>query len=304
MKTLFIDCNHQLAPIFARVHGPDDPPIAVNAAPFTSADLPHLLAGCAVCIDDHSYLPTEQIAACTDLRHVVFLGTGASSYMDISALEALGVTVHTIRGYANTAVAEHTIALMVACARDVARMDRAIRAGIWRPLEGMQLEGKVLGVVGLGGIGREVARLGAGLGMRVVAWNRTPRPDAGVPEVDLDTLLSTADVVSLNLGLNDDTRGMIGAEKLARMKDGALLINTARAALVDEAALIAELTHGRIRAALDVFHAEPLRADHPLARLEGVTLTAHAAFRTPEASEELLRRAIDIVRTISAAPAR
>lgn len=304
MTALFIDCNHQLEPVFHRVHRPDDPPIAVNTAPFSSADLPRLLAGRTICLDDHSYLPTEQVAACPDLRHVVFLGTGAASYMDIAALNGLGVTVHTIKGYGDTAVAEHTVALMFACARDLARMDRDVRAGTWKPLEGLQLLGKTLGVVGLGGIGREVARIAAGLGMTVIAWNRTPRPEIAIPQVGLDELLARADVVSLNLTLSDETRGLIDARRLGLMKPGAILVNTARGALVDEAALIDALTSRRLaHAGLDVFHAEPLKADHPLARLDNVTLTAHAAFRTREASETLIRRAIDIVRGIVAAPA-
>jgi D-3-phosphoglycerate dehydrogenase len=209
------------------------------------------------------------------------------------------VTVHTIKGYGDTAVAEHTIALMMACCRDIARMDRDMRSGTWTPREGMQLRGKTLGIIGLGGIGQEVARIARGVGMDVVAWNRSPRPDAGLRLVDLGTLLATSDVISLNLTLNDETRGFLNAERIARLKPGAILVNTARGALVDEAALIAALQNGRIRhAGLDVFHAEPLKPDHPLARLDNVTLTAHAAFRTLEASMTLLRRAIDIVRRI------
>lgn len=304
MKSLFIDCNQQLAPVLAHVHRADDPPIAVNATPFTSADLPGLLAGYTICLDDHSYLPTEQIAQCPGLRHVVFLGTGAASYMDIRALRELGVTVHTIKGYGDTAVAEHTMALIFACARDIARMDREVRAGTWQPAEGLQLAGKTLGIIGLGRIGREVARIAKGIGMKVIAWSRTPRPEAdaaGVSMVDLDTLLACADIVSLHLALNEETRGLLSAERLARIKPGAILVNTARGALVDEQALIAALASGRLRhAGLDVFHAEPLARDHPLARLENVTVTAHAAFRTAEASGTLIRRAIDIVRSIIA----
>lgn len=299
MKSLFIDCNEQLEPIFARMHRADDPPIAVNTAPFTSVDLPRLLAGYAIVLDDHSYLPTEQIAQCRDLKHVVFLGTGAASYMDIAALRDHGVTVHTIKGYGDTAVAEHTIALLFACARAIAQMDREVRAGLWRPAEGVQLRGKTLGIIGLGGIGREVARIAAGIGMEVIAWNRTPRVCEGVPLVDLDTLLARADVVSLHLALNEETRGLIDAERLTRVKPDAILINTARADLIEETALVAALGEGRLRyAGLDVFHAEPLAPDHPLARLANVTVTAHAGFRTVEASETLIRRGIDIVRSV------
>jgi D-3-phosphoglycerate dehydrogenase len=301
MKALFLDCNQQLGPVFARVHTADDPQIAVNYEPYERADVPKILAGFAICLDDHSYLPTEIVAQCPDLKHVVFLGTGARSYMDVGALEQRGIAVHIIKGYGDTAVAEHTIALMWAAARDIARMDRDIRAGTWLTREGPQLLGKTLGVVGLGGIGREVARIAAGCGMQVLAWNRTPLKDSPVPRVGIDELLGRSDVVSLNLVLNDETRHFLGAERITRMKPGAILVNTARGALVDEAALIAALQSGHVRhAALDVFQTEPLPADHPFTRLANVTLSAHSAFRTPEASETLLRRAIDIVASIVA----
>ena len=298
MKTIFIDCNAQLGAVWQRVYRPDDPPVSINTTPFEKSELRRVIGDHAIAIDDHSYMPTEPVRQCRSLKHIVFLGTGAESYMDVPELEALGVKVHTIKGYGDIAVAEHTIALMLACCRDLARMDRGIRAGTWQPREGMQVLGKTLGIVGLGGIGAEVARIGKGLGMEVIAWNRTPR-DAPVPLVELETLLQTSDAVSLNLVLNDGTRGFLDAARIARMKPGAILVNTARGALVEEAALIDALRSGHIRhAGLDVFHSEPLKADHPLARLENVTLSAHAAFRTLEASVTLLRRAIDIVRSI------
>jgi D-3-phosphoglycerate dehydrogenase len=297
MKALFLDCNDQLAPVWDKVVRLDDPPIAVNTAPFAREDLPRLLEDYAVVLDDHSAMPTELVARCAALKHIVFLGTGAASYMNVDELKSRGVTVHTIKGYGDTAVAEHTIALMLAAARDVARMDREVRAGVWTPQEGVQLHGKTLGVIGLGGIGREVARIGRGIGMHVIGWNRTRR--AGVPLSEFDTLLAHADVVSINLVLNDETRGFLNAERIAQMKPGAILVNTARGALVDEAALIGALQSGHIRhAGLDVFHDEPLKMDHPLAKMENVTLTAHAAFRTVEASMTLLRRAIDIVKQL------
>jgi D-3-phosphoglycerate dehydrogenase len=300
MKTIFIDCNQQLGALWPKVHRPDDPPVTINTAPFERGDLPRVVGDFDICIDDHSYMPTDLVRQCRSLKHVVFLGTGAASYMNVAELDGVGVKVHTIKGYGDTAVAEHTIALMMACCRDLARMDREIRAGTWQPREGMQILGKTLGIVGLGGIGAEVARIAQGMGMKVVAWNRTPRPDAGVPLVDLDTLLQQSDIISLNLVLNDETRGFLDAKRLARTKPGAILVNTARGALVEEAALIAALQSGHIRhAGFDVYHAEPLKPDNPLAQLPNVTLAAHAAFRTPEASMTLLRRAIDIVRSIT-----
>jgi D-3-phosphoglycerate dehydrogenase len=297
MKSLFIDCNDQLAPVWDSVVRPGDPPIDINRKPYVLAELPRVLRGYDICVDDHSYLPTDLVDQCDALKHVVFLGTGAASYMNIAELAERGVKVHTIRNYGDTAVAEHTIALMFAACRDVAAMDREVRAGTWVPHGGMQLLGKTLGVIGLGGIGAEVLRMGQGLGMEVIAWNRSPRP--GAPLVPLDELLARSDVISMNLTLSDETRGFLGPAQFARMKPGVIFVNTARAALVDEAALVEALQSGRMRhAGLDVFHAEPLKPDHPLAHMENVTLTAHAAFRTLEASMTLLRRAIDIVRDI------
>ena len=303
MKTLFIDCNDQLAPVWERVLQPGDPPIEVNRKAFEKSELPRLLKGYDIAIDDHSYMPTDLVAQCDALKHIVFLGTGPSSYMNVTEIEARGIRVHTIKGYGDTAVAEHAIALMFTASREVAQMDRLIRSGTWSTQEGVQLRGKTLGIIGLGGIGREVLRIGRGLGMEVIAWNRTKQ--AAEPLVELDELLARADVISLHLALNDNTRGLLGPAQLARMKPGVILINTARAALIDETALLDGLRSGRIRhAGLDVFHAEPLRRDHPLASMENVTLTAHAGFRTLEASMILLRRSIDIVRDILAGKAQ
>jgi D-3-phosphoglycerate dehydrogenase / 2-oxoglutarate reductase len=297
MKALFLDCNDQLAPVWARVIRPDDPPIDVNRKPFETSELPRVLEGYDIAIDDHSYMPTEFVDRCDALKHIVFLGTGPASYMSLADMAVRKIRVHIIKNYGDTAVAEHAIALMFTACRNIARMDREVRTGTWVPHEGVQLLGKTLGVIGLGGIGSEVLRMGRGLGMEVIAWNRTAKP--GMPLVPLDELLARSDVISMNLTLGDQTRGFLGPAQFARIKEGVIFVNTARGALVDEAAFIEALRSGRIRhAGLDVFHAEPLKPDHPLARMENVTLSAHAAFRTPEASETLLRRAIDIVRDI------
>src|SRR5260370_10359274 len=233
MKSIFIDCNNQLAPVFARVRRADDPPIAVNSDPFQPADLPRLLTECDICGDDLSYMPTEVMARCRGLKPIVFLGTGASSYMDVPALNGLGIKVHTIKGYGDIAVAEHTMALIFACCRGLARMDRAVRGGVWDPLESMQLNGKTLGLIGLGGVGRAVARIARGVGMEVIGWNRSARPE--VQLVELDELLARADIISLHLALNDETRGFIDAQRLERPNRGVILVNTAAAALGEEA---------------------------------------------------------------------
>jgi D-3-phosphoglycerate dehydrogenase len=301
MRGLFIDATEELAAVFRRVLRPGDPQVGVNLQPdIAPAEIPRLLAGQDFVLIDHTTLPTETARLCPGLRHVIFLGTGARSYMDPEALAALGITVHIIRGYGDTAVAEHAIALMWAAARNLAAMDRAIRAGGWPRTEGMQLTGKTLGLIGFGGVAREVARIAAGAGMRVLAWNRTPRSAEGVTFVDLDTLLAESHVISLHLLLTEETRGFLSAERLARLRPGTVLVNTARGALIDEAALVAALRAGRIgHAALDVFVEEPLPAGHPLVTLPNVTLSAHSAFRTPEASETLLRRALDIARSLT-----
>lgn len=298
MKGLFLDAVDDLGDVFRRVVRPDDPPVDVNEqADVAPEELPRLLAGYDFMLDDHSQMPTATMRACPSLRHIIFLGTGARSYMNPEELASLGITVHIIKGYGDTAVAEHTVALMWAAARDIARMDRGMRAGAWVRTEGPQLTGKTMGLIGYGGIGAEVARLAGGMGMRVLAWNRTPKATPGVRFVDLDTLLAESDVVSLHLLLDEQTRGFLSAERLARLRPGAILVNTARGALVDEAALIEALRAGRLRhAALDVFTEEPLPPAHPLTALDNVTLSAHSAFRTPESSETLLRRALDIAR--------
>ncbi|MDE2580846.1 MAG: 3-phosphoglycerate dehydrogenase [Rhodospirillales bacterium] len=301
MRGLFMDAVDDLADVFRRVARPDDPPVDVREQEkVTPEELPALLAGYDFVLDDHSAMPTAAMRQCRGLRHVIFLGTGARSYMHPEELAELGITVHIIKGYGDTAVAEHAIALMFAGARNVARMDRDMRAGLWTRTEGPQLTGKTIGLLGFGGIAAEVARMAAGMGMRVLAWNRTKRSAPGVTFVALPVLLAESDVLSLHLLLNDETRGFLNAERLGMLRPGAILVNTARGALLDEAALIAALRAGRLRhAALDVFETEPLPAGHELTRLENFTLSAHSAFRTPEASETLLRRALDIARTLA-----
>lgn len=296
MKGLFLDAVDDLAVVFSRVVRPGDPPVDVlERAEIPPDELPGLLAGYDFVLDDHTQFPTEAMRGCTGLKHIIFLGTGARSYMHPEELAGLGITVHTIKGYGDVAVAEHSIALMWAAARGLAAMDRDMREGRWMRTEGMELTGKTLGLVGFGGIAAEVARIAGGSGMRVLAWNRSPKSAPGVTFVDLDTLLAESQVLSIHLLLNDETRGFLSAERMARMRPGAILVNTARAAIVDEAAMVAALESGRLRhAALDVFNTEPLPAGHRLTTLPNVTLSAHSAFRTPEASDNLIRRALDI----------
>jgi D-3-phosphoglycerate dehydrogenase / 2-oxoglutarate reductase len=301
-RASFVDAGPALADLFERLHRADDPPLHVNRQPDVRPDgLPALLDGAPIAIIDHTALPTPVAARCAGLKHVVFLGTGARSYMDPEALAGLGIAVHTIKGYGDTAVAECAFALMWAAARGLARMDRELREGRWLRTDGLQLRGKTLGLIGFGGIAQELARLALGAGMHVVAWNRSPRAHAGVEFVGIDTLLATSHVVSLHLLLTDETRSFLSRERIDAMRDGAILVNTARGALLDEAALVDALTSGKLaHAGLDVFTVEPLPAQHPFTTLPNVTLSAHSAFRTPEASINLVEAALAHCRRIAA----
>ena len=300
MQGLFLDANGALAEVFTQVVRADDKKVHVNLQEdIPPGDLVSLLQGYDFILDDHTHLPTEALAQCPQLRHVIFLGTGARSYMNPEQLAELGITVHIIKGYGDTAVAEHAIALMWAASRGLAAMDRGMRAGQWLRTEGMQLTGKTIGLLGFGGIAAEVARIALGSGMRVIAWNRSTKTYPGVEFVSLDRLLAESEVLSVHLLLNDDTRGFLSAERIAAMKSGAILVNTARGAIIDEAAMVAALQSGHLgHAALDVFTTEPLPLGDVLTTLPNVTLSAHSAFRTPEANQNLIRMALDIAQRI------
>jgi D-3-phosphoglycerate dehydrogenase / 2-oxoglutarate reductase len=297
MKATFIDCPPFLHELYRGDLAQIVPDLAINIGSPSANEAIRLLEGSAFALNDHTTMDRPLLEACPSLRCIVFLGTGAASFIDLAAADRLGIRVRTYGGYGDQSVAEHALALMLAAGRGIAPMDRDIRAGRFEPVNGIEFAGKSIGVVGTGGIGKVMVRLCAALGMRVLAWNRSGVPD-GLPAraTELDELLARSDVVSIHLSLNEGTRGLIDRRRLGLLKPGAILINTARGAIVDEAALVEALQDGRIaHAGLDVFATEPLPPDHPLARLENVTLTAHAAFATREASERLLRTALEIL---------
>jgi D-3-phosphoglycerate dehydrogenase len=239
-------------------------------------------------------LPSGVFTACPSVRALSWAGTGVGTFVDLAEAARCGVTVCNVPSYGANAIAEHALALLLAVARAVPAGDRDLRAGRWAPGDGVELAGQRLGVVGLGPIGRRMTELGRALGMDVVAWTRTATPEraaaAGVPLVPLEELFATSGAISLHVAHTPATTGLVDAALLARLRPGAILVNTARAEVVDQAALLDALHDGRLRGAgLDVFTREPLPADDPLLQEPRLVLTPHVAYRTPEASRELLR---------------
>lgn len=292
-RPLYLDCSAFMAEQLALVCPGHADRLDLFMGDPSTAQIPTLARGREVLWNGHTFMDADLLAQLPDVRRIIFLGTGATSYIDVAAATARGITVDIIPGYGDRAVAEHAFALMLASARQVAVMDADLRAGIWAPRDGIELGGRRLGIIGLGGIGREFARMATAFGMEVAVWNRRPLTDCPWPQLPLDEVLGTADVVSLHLALTEATRGFLDADRIARMRPGAILVNTARGGLVDEPALIDALRRGHLgHAALDVFDHEPLSPDSPWPGMAHTTLTAHAGFKTPEASRRLMQQAL------------
>jgi phosphoglycerate dehydrogenase-like enzyme len=222
--------------------------------------------------------------------------------MDFDALNARSIVVsHTGGTHSTAATAELALGLLLSAARHIPRADASVRKGGFQggvPV-GQVLEGKTLGVIGLGKIGSKMARYGQALGMRVLAWSQNMTEEkaaaAGAKRVDKAVLLSESDAISLHLVLSDRTRGIIGAQDLARMKPDAILVNTSRGPLVDEAALVEKLENGKLIAALDVYAQEPLPADHPLRSQPNAILTPHLGYCTREVYSQFYGDSIENV---------
>jgi phosphoglycerate dehydrogenase-like enzyme len=242
-------------------------------------------------------LPGGVLRACPTIDAVSFVGTGVESYVDMDEARACGVAVCNVPVYGANGVAEHALALALAVARDVAAGDASVRRGEWWQARGLELSGRRLGVVGAGLIGARMVELGRALRMDVVCWTRTRSAERerelGAPLVELDELFSTSHVVSIHIAHRPETEGLVDARLLGLMRPDAILVNTARGAIVDERALAAVLEDGRIfGAALDVFSREPPPPDHPLLGCPRTVLTPHLGFFTVESSATLLRTAL------------
>ncbi|HEX7125541.1 MAG TPA: NAD(P)-dependent oxidoreductase [Thermodesulfobacteriota bacterium] len=276
---------------------------AVRVAPDPApAALAREVADAAGIVVRTTPLPAEVIAAAPRLEGIARTGVGVDN-IDMAAATRRRIPVVVTPGANTVSVAEHVVAAMAAVARGFAQYDARTRAGDWRvrdTLRAVDLDGKVIGIVGMGRIGRLVARkASAAFDMRVLGYDPLLAPDAiraagAEPAPDLDALLAAADVVSLHVPLAPATRGLLGREALARMKPSAILVNTSRGGIVDEAALAEALAAGRLLgAAIDVFDEEPVPAGHPLLALPNVLVTPHAAALTAECAMRMAVAAAD-----------
>jgi D-3-phosphoglycerate dehydrogenase / 2-oxoglutarate reductase len=257
-----------------------------------------LLAECAAAdamLVTDAWVTREVMEGLPRLKAVVRYGVGMDR-IDLQAAEELGVIARNVRDFCTDEVADHSLALLLACARNLAEYVQANRQGLWhagnpRPMS--RLRGSTAGIIGFGAIGQALAARLSALQMRVLCFDPYPGPDAartlGVEPVDMETLLAASDYTSLNCGLSDETRHLIGPDQLAQMKPTAYLINTSRGEVVDEAALVEALREGRLAGAgLDVLETEPPAADHPLLQMEQVIVTPHVAWYSEQAAEELV----------------
>ena len=254
-----------------------------------------------VAMRERSHFPKATIDRLTNLKMVAL--TGARTWtLDIEACTARRIPVcHTGGTLAGAATAELALGLLLAAARHIPSADLSMRDGRFQQQlsAGNVLEGKTLGVIGVGKIGARMARYGLALGMRVLGWSRNLTDEvatrAGAQLVDKDTLLAESDAISLHLVLSEQSRGVIGADELKKMKDNVILVNTSRGPLIDERALIEHLRAGRLIAALDVYDQEPLPAEHPLRSLPNTVLTPHQGYATHEIYRQFYRESIENV---------
>jgi glyoxylate reductase len=237
-----------------------------------------------------------------NLRVVANYGAGYD-LVDVEACRRRGIIVTNTPGVTSAATADLTLGLILAVRRRIAAGDAFVRSGQWasgwadEPLTGNEVAGSTLGIVGLGRIGRAVAQRARGFDMRILYTRRRPGDEPGYRP--LEDLLAEADVVSLHLPLVDETRGLIDARRLALMRDGAALINTARGQIIDEPALVAELLSGRLQAGLDVFAHEP-DVPRELFGLGNVVMTPHLGTATTATREAMTRVLVDNLLAVEA----
>lgn len=251
-------------------------------------------------IRERTEFPRSVLERLPDLRLILATGMRNARSLDLEAADELGITVCTTDALHQTTV-EVTWALIFSLIRSLPAETGSLRAGGWQVGLGRGLNGKTLGIVGLGNMGIPVAAIGQILGMNVIAWSANLTPERTAPHnvtcVSKDELFSTSDVITLHLPHSDTTEGTVGAREIGLMKPRSVIVNTARPALWDEAALIGALTEERIGGAgMDVFMVEPLPADHPFRRLQNVVATPHIGFVTEENFEIFYQQSFENLR--------
>lgn len=266
-------------------------------------NLVRVLSGSAAVLAGSEPYTRRVIESLPELRVIARTGVGFDA-IDLAACDAAGVVVTTTPGVNHHSVAEHTIALLMAVARGLLDQDRRVRTGQWKRIARPRVMGRTLGLVGLGRIGQATATRGIGLGMNVLAYE--PFPDRAFVDqwkielTSLDDLLRRSDYVSLHCPLTPENRNFINASTLAKMKAGAVLINTARGGLVDERAVVEALKSGHLRgAALDVFQVEPLPLDSPLIGMDNVVLAGHVAGLDNESHDDTFAMAARTILDLS-----
>jgi phosphoglycerate dehydrogenase-like enzyme len=288
-----------------------DAEIVVFTEPFADVgEAVRAMAGfdVVVAMRERTRFPAEVLEQLGDLRLLVSTGP-RNAAIDLAAAQRLGVTVCGT-GYSARPTVELTWALILAAVRNLPEEAASVRAGGWQLSLGGGLDGKTLGLLGLGRIGSAVAAIGQAFGMATIAWSQNltaeKAAEHGVRAVSRDELFAESDVLSVHLVLSDRSRGLVGAAELAAMKDTAILVNTSRGPIIDEAALIEALRAGRIgKAALDVYDTEPLPADHPLRALPNALLTPHIGYVSRELYETFYGDAVaDIAAFRAGSPVR
>lgn len=266
---------------------------------WNAASLIAELQGCCGVVAGSEPYTRAVLESLPDLRVIARTGVGFDA-IDLLTCDERGIVVATTPGVNHHAVAEHTIAMLMAAARGFPRQDQWVRRGAWERVSTPRVMGRTLGLVGLGRIGQAVATRGVGLGMKVVVYDPYANLDFvdqwGIELVDLEELLTTADYVSLHCPATPETRKMMNAKTFQQMKPGSIFLNTARGTLVDEPALIEALRSGHLAAAgLDVFEVEPLPLDSPLIGMENVLLSGHVAGLDHESQHDTLTMSAETI---------
>ena len=269
--------------------------------PKDSAEKIARVAGAEIIMNTRSAVTwgSEEFTQLPDLQMITACSIGTDNF-DLNAAKKQGIVISNQPGRTASVVAEHIFGMMFAVAKRAAFFTAELKQGRWPSMNNVMLRGKILGIIGTGAIGAEMARLGRAIGMKVIAWTFNPSLERaqvlGVAFKALDKVLAESDVVSVHVKLTEDSHHLIGSEQFGKMKDNAIFLNGARAAVVDTDALVTALNSGKLMGAgVDVYEEEPAPADHPLFACEHVVLTPHCADTTPEGMDLLNEGAVDNV---------